>query len=80
VANEDNIRGLEYMGLAFNLDVTDYPWFSNLDAWLDFAGAAAGTLTDVNVGGERFHGYAYSAGPVDTGPELTLILIVLLEK
>ncbi len=47
------------MGLAFNLDVTDYPWFSNLDAWLDFAGASAGTLTDINAGGERFHGYAY---------------------
>ena len=57
------------MGLAFNLDVTDYPWFSNLDAWLDFAGASAGTLTDINAGGERFHGYAYSAGPVDTGPD-----------
>ena len=33
------------------------------------AGASAGTLTDVNAGGERFHGYAYSAGPVDTGPD-----------
>ena len=58
------------MGLAFRLNTTNYPWFQNLENWLNASGAAAGTLTDVNAGGTRFKGYAYSGVPVSTGPDV----------
>lgn len=60
--------GLEYMGLAFRLNTSNYPWFQNLENWLDAAGVAAGTLTNVNTNGTRLKGYGYVGAPVNTGP------------
>ena len=52
------------MGLAFRLNTSNYPWFQNLENWLDASGVAAGTLTDVNANGTRLKGYGYVGAPV----------------